>query len=151
MQPWTYTSEFSQMNVDFLCRSMCVKFNYLTMDFPLPLPKSIIGHVFLYACLCDLLSNGGSLTIVDVHGWCVSTVIQQFFWLCPWMKVLTNAFTHTHTHTHTDTYPTINIQKLKMSIGKPQGQYYRLPYNILRTFNTEGQQIKCVQSNKNLY
>ena len=90
----------------------------LTMDYPIPLPKSIIGHhVFLYACLCDLLPNGGSLTIVDVHGWYVSTVIQHFFWFCPWLKVLTNAHTsvctasmclhrynHTHTHTHTHTH-----------------------------------------------
>ena len=36
MQPWTYTSEFSWMNMDFLC--MCVKFNYLTMDYPLYTP-----------------------------------------------------------------------------------------------------------------
>ena len=31
---WTYTTEFSRMNMDFLC--MCVKFNYLTMDYHLP-------------------------------------------------------------------------------------------------------------------
>ena len=63
--------------MDFLC--MCVKFNYmyLSMDYPLPLPKSIIGHFFLYACLCDLLPNGGSLTIVDAHGWCVSTITVE--------------------------------------------------------------------------
>ena len=48
---------------------------YLTMDYPLPLGKSIIGP-FLHACLCDLLPNGGSLTTVDVHGWCVSTATQ---------------------------------------------------------------------------
>ena len=58
---------------------MCVKFYYLTTDYPLPLPTSTIGHFFLYACLCDLLPNGRSLTIVDVHGWCVSTVIRQFY------------------------------------------------------------------------
>ena len=41
MQPWTYTSEFSQMNMDFLC--MCVKFNYYNHG---PIRKSIIGHCF---------------------------------------------------------------------------------------------------------
>ena len=35
MQPWTYASEFSRMNMDVVC--MCVKCSYLTMDYPLPL------------------------------------------------------------------------------------------------------------------
>ena len=74
---------------------VCVKFNYQSMDYPLPvlpLPKSNIGLFFLHACLCDLLRNGGCLTIVDVHGWCVSTVVRDFSDGCPWLKVLT----HTH-------------------------------------------------------
>ena len=50
--------------------------------------------------LCDLLPNGGSLTIVDVHGWCVSNGYTIFYWKCPCLKVLINACTHTHTHTH---------------------------------------------------
>ena len=81
MQPWTYTSKFSRMNMDFVCVCVCVcvcvKFNYLTMDYPLPLHKSIIGHFVLHACLCDLLPNGGSLDnrgrpwLVCVHGYTV--------------------------------------------------------------------------------
>ena len=88
---WTWKSVYFH----FLL-SVCV-WNCQTMDYPLPLPKSIIGHVFSYACLCDLLPNGGSLTIVDVHGWCVFMVIWQFFdfvhgWRCFQMR----ADTHTH-------------------------------------------------------
>ena len=96
MQPWTNTSEFSWMNMAFLC--MCVKFNYPTMDYPLPLFKSIIGHFFFYMhayAICYWMAGRGwSLTIVDVHGWCVSTVLCNFSDGCPWLKVLKNAHTH---------------------------------------------------------
>ena len=133
MQPRTYTSEFSRMNMECVCVCVCVcmyvcacvsvcvcvcvcvckcvKFNCLTMDYPLPLRKSIIGHV-LNAYLCDLLPKGGSLKIADVHGWCVSTVIQCFFSSdgCPWMKLPTNAHSHTHTHTHTHTQTHIHTR-----------------------------------------
>ena len=104
LQPWIWNFRNFTCNrghfhgwtwMDFLCT--CVKFYYQTMNELPPTPnKSIIGHVFLYACLCDLLPNGGSLTIMDVYGWCVSTVIQQFFLFCPWLKVLTNTNAHTH-------------------------------------------------------
>ena len=61
----------------FLC--LCVKFNYLTMDYPLPLPKPSL----------------------DISFYMHAYVIQQCYWNCPWLKVLTNTHTHTHTHTHT--------------------------------------------------
>ena len=31
-QPWTYTSEFSRITMDFVC--VCVSSDYLTMDYP---------------------------------------------------------------------------------------------------------------------
>ena len=40
-QPWTYTSEFSRITMDFVCVCVCVcvsvreSSNYLTMDYPL--------------------------------------------------------------------------------------------------------------------
>ena len=83
-----------------VCVCVCVSTHYLTKDYSLPLRKSIIGHIFLHACLCDLLPNGGSLTIVDVQRWCVSTVTQWFFW-CVSMVEGAYKCTHTHTHTHT--------------------------------------------------
>ena len=115
LQPWIFDFRNFTCNRGHTLQSfhgwtwtccVCV-WNLTNHGLPLPLPKSIIGHLFLYACLCDLLPNGGSLIIVDVHGWCVSTVIRQFYWNWPWLKVLINvcarAHTHTHTYTHTHT------------------------------------------------
>ena len=103
MQPWTHTSEFSRMNMDFLC--MCVKFNYLTMDYPLALPNSIIGHFFYmhaYAICYRMAGLWQSWT--STVGVC-PRLYGNFYWNCPWLKVLLNAHTHTHTHTHTTSNP----------------------------------------------
>ena len=97
MQPWTCT-EFSRMNMDFLC--MCVKFNHLIMDYPLPLP----------ICMprCELQPNGGSLAIVDVHDWCVSTVLRDF---SDGVSMVECAYKRTFMHTHS-----IHIHSHKQSI-----------------------------------
>ena len=97
MQPWTCT-EFSRMNMDFLC--MCVKFNHLIMDYPLPLP----------ICMprCELQPNGGSLAIVDVHDWCVSTVLRDF---SDGVSMVECAYKRTLMHTHS-----IHIHSHKQSI-----------------------------------
>ena len=79
---------------------MCVKFHYLTMDYPLPLRKSIIGHVSLYAYAYAICYRMAGLW----QSW-TSTVIQWFFW---WVSMAEVAYkrtpTHTHTHTHTHIY-----------------------------------------------
>ena len=55
------------------CLCMCVKFNYLTMVYPLPLPKSIIGHFFLicmpmrFATKWRVSDNRGRPRLVDTH------------------------------------------------------------------------------------
>ena len=76
------------------------------MDYPLPLP-TVHHWTCLFICIyvyAILLPNGGSLTMVDVHGWCVYPRLYcNFSDFGPWLKVLTNAHTHTHTHTHTNT------------------------------------------------
>ena len=63
----------------------------------------MVGTCFAHAGLCNLLPIGGSLTIVDVHGWCVSTVSLWVFWCVS--NVEGNLQMHTHippppTHTH---------------------------------------------------
>ena len=101
MQPCTYTSVFTDDHG--LCVCVCVKY-YLTMEIApwsnhgLPPTQVHDWNFCLHAYISDLLQIGGSLTIVDVHGWCVSTVTYWFSDVCPWLKVLTNARTHTHTH-----------------------------------------------------
>ena len=60
------------------------KILHATVDIHFTDEHGLFVYVFLYACHCELLPNDGSLTIVDIHGWCVST--------------------HTHTHTHTHKY-----------------------------------------------
>ena len=109
-QPWTYTSEFSRITMDFLCVCVCVRvcvsINYLTMDYP-PTPTQVhVWNFFWHACLCDLLpiEGQGSLTIVDVHGWCVSTVS---FWFVLCLSTIEGIYklTHTHTHIRTHTFP----------------------------------------------
>ena len=70
-EPWT-----------FVCVCVCVHEHYLTMDYLLPLRTHMQVHgwnIFSHTCLhvCDLhhlLLIGGSLTIVDIHGWCASMV-----------------------------------------------------------------------------
>ena len=78
------------------------------MDYPLPLykPKALNISFYMHACLCDLLPNGGSLTTVDVHGWCVSTRLYGNFTeiVHGWRCLQTRAHTHTHTHTHTHSH-----------------------------------------------
>ena len=51
MQPWTYTSVFTDEHGHFVF--MCVKFNYLTMDYtPYTLRVSpSLDFFFLHACL----------------------------------------------------------------------------------------------------
>ena len=44
-QTLTYTSEFSRITTDFFF--VCMNSNYLTMDYPLPPHKSIVG-TFIY-------------------------------------------------------------------------------------------------------
>ena len=46
----------------------------------------------------------GLLTIVDVHGWCVSTVTQWIF-LC--VSMVEGAYKRTHTHTHSHSHTTL--------------------------------------------
>ena len=43
MQPWTYTSEFSRMNDGLFVyiNYVCVKCNYLTIDYPLTLSMPV--------------------------------------------------------------------------------------------------------------
>ena len=141
LQPWTWDlrnftkREHTLQSFHGLTWTFCVcvwTFNYLTMDYLLPLPKSIIGHFFLYACLCDLLPNGGSLTIVDVHSWCVSTVIQQFYWNCPWLKVLTNAHSHTPLPERTGTRHSLVPLKYIMQISNTWLFWILLPLWLLR-------------------
>ena len=63
MKPLTYTSEFSRMNMDFLC--MGVKSNYLTlyrtMDYHTPYPylhvSPSLDMSFYMHAYCDLLPN----------------------------------------------------------------------------------------------
>ena len=75
---WTWTF--------FLCVcGVCVCVWNLTMDYPLPLSKSIIGHHWTSTVdVCPRLYGNFS----DDQ--------------CPWL--LTNARAHTHTHTHTHTH-----------------------------------------------
>ena len=91
MQSWTYTSEFSQMNTDFLC--MCVKF-YHGLP-PTPTYKSIIGHV-VFTCMpmrfsteWQVSDNRGRPRLVCVHG------SPWFFW---WVSMVEGALIQTHTH-----------------------------------------------------
>ena len=69
MQPWTSTLEFLRMNMEFMC--MCVKFNYITMDYPLP--KSIVGLFICipmgFATVWRVSYNRGRPRIVCVHGY----------------------------------------------------------------------------------
>ena len=96
IQPWTYTSVFTDRHG--LC--VCVSTNYLTMDYPLPLWKSMIGTFFLhhaYEIFYRLAVLWQSWTsMVGVCPWLHSA----FSDLCPWLKVLTNAHTHTLLEPH---------------------------------------------------
>ena len=68
--PWTFPINFC------VC---AVSTNYLTMDLPLPLKKSMVVKQFQmhsYA-ICSLLEV--LLTTMDVHGRCVSMVMLSFF------------------------------------------------------------------------
>ena len=59
-----------------VCVCVCVSSNYLTMDYP-PTPIYISPCLELFLTSMPIrfaIPIGGSLTIVDVHGWCVSTV-----------------------------------------------------------------------------
>ena len=87
---------------------MCVEINYLTMHGLPRTPTSIIGQAFyIHACLCDLLPNGGSLTIVDVHGWswwtvgvCPRLYTAIFLILSMVEGAYKCTYTYTHAHTH---------------------------------------------------
>ena len=60
---------------------------------------------FSHPCLCDLLPIEGSLTIVDVHGWCVSTVSLWYFCVHRWRCLQT----HTHKFLPSPKLPTYSI------------------------------------------
>ena len=93
MQPWTYTSEFSPMNMDSLC--LCVKFNYLTMDYPYPCRN------FLFICMPMRFAT--EWRVSDNRGLELSIVEGAY--------KHTRAHTHTHTHTHFEAwYCLINYQ-----------------------------------------
>ena len=80
-QPWTYTPDFySSPWTLCLCLWILTKSNH-----GLPLTPTYVHGciVYLHACLCDLLPIEGSLTTVDVHGWCVSMVHCEISYVCP--------------------------------------------------------------------
>ena len=57
----------------------------------------MFGTFFSHGCLCDLLPIESSLTIVDVHDWCVSTVWLWFFLCVSTVEGIYNPPPHTHT------------------------------------------------------
>ena len=78
----------------------CVcKINYLTMDYPLPLRKSIIGQFFFYTmyvhayAICYRMA-GLWQSWTSMVGVC-PRLHSDFSDGCPWLKVLTNAHTRT--------------------------------------------------------
>ena len=85
---------------------VCVSTIYpWTIPVPLRTCKSMVGTFFFFTRMpmqCNLLPIGGSLTIVDIHGWCMSTVSLWFFWCVSTAEgIYKRARAHTHTHTHT--------------------------------------------------
>ena len=68
----------------------------------------MIGTFFFNTQMTHAYVIGGSLTIVDVYGWCVSTVIQQLFLI---LYMVEGAYKRTHTHTHTHIHTQVHWHK----------------------------------------
>ena len=101
LQPWTYTSEISRMNMDFLC--MCVKFNYLPWTtYPLPcLSPSLDISFYMHAYAICYRMAGLWQSWTSTVGVC-PRLYGNFTEIVHGWKCL-QMHTHTHTHTHTQT------------------------------------------------
>ena len=88
-----------------VCVCVCVSSNYLTHGLsPYPYISPCL-ETFFTCMRMRFAPIEGSLTIVDVHDWCVSTVSLWFFLCVSTVEGIYNPPPPTHTHTYT--YPTL--------------------------------------------